>query len=81
MDKTPRQLVRHCNITSYGTVLKKINDLQNQGHVTPKSNFPSWNHGKSHSTMLPLSNDTKFRQKKKCGVSGNSTDFNFWPRP
>ena len=62
--------VRHCYITSYGTFLKKINDLQKQGHVTPKSNFPSWNHGKSYSTMLPVSNDTKFML-----VTRNANDF------
>ena len=52
------------------TFLKKINDLQNQGHVTPKFNFPSWNHGKSYSTMLPVSNDTKFML-----VTRNANDF------
>ena len=41
-------------------IFEKINDLQNQGHVTFKSNFPSWKHGKTYFTMLPLSNDTKF---------------------
>ena len=70
MKKTLRWHVRHCCITSYGTFLKKINDLQNQGHVTPKSNFPSWNHGKSYSTMLPVSNDTKFML-----VTRNANDF------
>ena len=50
--------------------LNKINDLQNQGHVTPKSNFPSWKHGKTYSTMLPLSNDTKFML-----VTRNANDF------
>ena len=39
---------------------KKINDIQNQSHVTPKSDFPSWKHRKTYSTMLPFSNDTKF---------------------
>ena len=68
--KTLRWHVRHCYITSYGTFLKKINDLQNQGHVTPKSNFPSWNHGKSYSTMLPVYNDTKFML-----VTRNANDF------
>ena len=60
----------HCYITSYGTFLKKNNDLQNQGHVKPKSNFPSWNHEKSYSTMLPLFNDTKFML-----VTRNANDF------
>ena len=51
-------------------IFEKINDLQNQGHVTPKSNLPSWKHGKTYSTMLPLSNDTK------CVlVTCNANDF------
>ena len=51
-------------------IFEKINDLQNQGHVTPKSNFPSWKHGKTYSTMLHLSNDTKFML-----VICNANDF------
>ena len=69
-DKTLRWHVRHCYIKSYGTFLKKINDLQNQGHVTSKSNFPSWKHGKTYSTMLPFSNDTKLML-----VTCNANDF------
>ena len=42
----------------------------NQGHVTPKSNFPSWKHGKTYSSMLPVSNDTKFML-----VTRNANDF------
>ena len=69
-DKTLRWHVGHCYIKCYGTFLKKISDLQNQGHVTSKSNFPSWKHGKMYSTMLPLSNDTKFML-----VTCNANDF------
>ena len=57
-------------MTSYDIFLKKVDDLQNHGHVTPKSNFTSWNHGKTYSTMLSVSNDTKFML-----VTRNANDF------
>ena len=55
---------------SYDIFSKKINDLENHGHVIPKSNFTSWNHGKTYSTMLPVSNNTKFML-----VTCNANDF------
>ena len=70
MKKHKDNFVCHCYIKSYDFFLNKINDLQNQGHVSPKSNFPSWKHWKTYSTGLSLSNDTKFML-----VTRNANDF------